>query len=151
MAGNLCVQALTGTDQPRITNFPVALIQQLKKYFSTYADLQLFGKFCVQNFESIWSLHSPFVPHFWIDFFFANCINTFNSTSTRFFTLLFFLYISLPSWKIAAWRLLFLTYFWVFTFTKYYVTHDPIWEEQLDFHFILKEAEVGTVTRCLFL
>ena len=148
MAGNLCVQALTGTDQPRITNFPVAFIQQLKKYFSTYADLQLFGKFCVQNFESIWSLHSPFVPHFWIDFFFLPIASTL-LTQLPHVSLLWLA--KKLSWKIAAWRLLFLTYFWVFTFTKYCVTHDPIWEEQLDFHFILKEAEAGTVTRCLFL
>ena len=75
LVGNVCVQTLMGTDQPRITNSPVTFIQQLKAYFSTYATLQLFEKFCIQNFESEWSLHSPFVLNFRIELFLANRIS----------------------------------------------------------------------------
>ena len=71
LTGNICVQALTGTDQPRITNSPVAFIQQLITYFSTDAALQLFKKFCVQNLESEWSLPSPFILNFWIELLFS--------------------------------------------------------------------------------
>ena len=33
LAGEVCVQAMTRTDQPRITNLPVNFKQQLKTYF----------------------------------------------------------------------------------------------------------------------
>ena len=46
---------------------------------------------------------------------------------------------------------IFLYLFLNFLFTKYYITHDPVWEHLMDFHFILKEVEAGAVIWCIFL
>lgn len=132
---NVFVQTLKKTDQPRISNSPVAFKQQLKWNFSTYTPYnltpRLSGSFAFTVLKANGLYMFLLCEIFGLNFVYSHSHHHFCKTSTHFLIIICLKKTFSPKkpfWKIAVLTSIFLDLFLNFLFAKNYITHDSVWE-----------------------